>query len=160
LIDLEAFSNKVNEWAELTIGHTLQRSLINHLYDRFRDFDQDTVLKCIESCIMEGLQPSFKALWDKYRPMKQTRSTGPSRAIKQVLIRVEECNERECHLCDEVECGEMERILPKLIDRLMTSEHHDNAWESIQKEFPNIDWYELKKKRSKEQEELKKLYER
>jgi hypothetical protein len=140
MIDFNLFVEKIDEWAELTVLHTLQRTLKTRMYDRIRDFPEDAFKCAVESLISEGVQPSFKALKDRLQ-MAQKQKLGPPKEDPRQIFK-ESCDlGRECSICDADGCKELDDFCKIWIPRIMMPEYHEEAKRKLKEAFPQLNWF-------------------
>jgi hypothetical protein len=135
MIDFNHFCEKLDEWGELTVLHTLQRTLKNRFYDRLRNFDEKAFDKAMEYLIENSIQPSYGVLkgqmilHSKKAPLRESQG-HPDRNWEGP------CLDRHCDTCEYEICSVVNEVFSLYFTKLLDPKTHDEALKCIRAELP------------------------
>ena len=141
MIDFNIFTDKLDEWAELTVLHVLQRTLKNRMYDRLNQYDQEAFVKAVNTLIEQGTIPSFNVLRTEIEKHIH-RDYDKIEKKHEIKHHVGVCEDRRCDLCNFDECDVQHEVYKYNLPRLINERTHDNAVKQITEAFPYMDFNE------------------
>lgn len=136
MIELDYFSEKLEELQELTTGFPLRMSLKSRLYEKFFKYDTEQFDYVYQQILNSGEKITYNTLLKYFKLAPRKREV---KAYKKIVT-VEECDNRMCNECTVDDCRVLGREIMNRLECLFDKDMHEKAIIELKELFPNINW--------------------